>query len=70
MSIKDFMDNCPKITELANNFTVRWSRPGWGFGELTFTIEDGKLYCDSERMSKEFVKGVLTDLVNNATFKD
>ena len=43
-----------------------WGIEGIGFGETSFYYEDGKLKCDNECMSKEFIKAILSDFVDRA----
>ncbi len=62
-------------------FVVGWGVKGFGFGEITFRrkgakkntehgdLEGGKSVCDSEGMSKEFVKAALLKLVETAEFR-
>jgi hypothetical protein len=38
---------------------LQWSRKGVGFGELTLTAKDGKLYADTEHMGDAFVLDIL-----------
>ena len=40
-------------------FVLQWSRPGYGFGEITLTAKDGRFVVDSEGMSDEFVLDVI-----------
>lgn len=47
---------------------VGWGRKGWGFGEVTFIVKDGKLICDSELMGRDFIKKVLVALVDQSEF--
>jgi len=47
-----------------------WSKPGLGFGSISFYEMDGTLYCDNECMSKEFIKERLCKMVDNSTFED
>lgn len=69
-SIKEFLDSCPNQTYMDKPFIVRWSRPGVGFGEFAFYYTpDGAVICDNETMTREFVKEVLCDLVDNARFE-
>lgn len=71
MSLQNFFDACGDSVELnAESLTVEWSRSGVGFGSVTFYKRDGKLYCDNECMSREFVRKVMTDLVDSAEFID
>ena len=37
-----------------------WSRPGMGFGQLTFGVRDGKPFIDTESMGSEFAMEVIT----------
>lgn len=53
-----------KKQEQNNGFIVAWGRKNWGFGEFTFAMKDGKIVCDNECMSKQFIKDVLCALVD------
>lgn len=45
-------------------FEIRWAIKGFGFGGLTFVRRpDGKVECDNECMSREFVQACLTAFV-------
>jgi len=47
-------------------FLLTWQTQSAGFGELVFIMwEDGSLHCDSETMSKSFVKSVFNYLVDH-----
>ena len=62
------MADMPKYVKIADTICICWGRPGIGFGEVVFyTDDDGNLKCDNEGMSREFIKEVLCDLVDNAT---
>ena len=50
-------------------FVITWSTVSGGFGETTFFFKNEKLCCDSESMSKKFVKDVLCKLVDDAKFE-
>ena len=53
----------------AYGLEVSWSKPGVGFGTVTFIVRNnGTLECDSEAMSKKFVKEVMSALVDKAEF--
>jgi|GEM_PF-6507503 len=43
-------------------FTIRWGAKDIGFGELTFYYKKKQLFCDTETMSKEFVRKALEHL--------
>lgn len=45
---------------------IQWSRAGKGFGELTITARDGKLVLDTECMSRETVKDIVLQAINEA----
>lgn len=46
-----------------------WSVPGFGFGELSIALENGKIVIDSETLGKDFVKAFLCDMVDKAEVK-
>lgn len=50
--------------------SIQWSEKGRGFGEYTFWQEDGKIYCDNESDSRESVKKVLCQMVDQAILVD
>ena len=45
-------------------FSVQWATKEAGFGSLTFYRKDGKLRCDSETTSREFIKEVINHLLD------
>ena len=69
MSVQNFLDECPNYSDITETTVIVWGRPGVGFGEVVFYKEDGALKCDNEGMSPEFIKEVLCDLVDKATFE-
>jgi len=50
----------------------QWTAKGCGFGEFYFYTKEGDntIYCDNEMMSKEFVKKMLCEMVDNAVMND
>ena len=48
----------------------RWNVEKVGFGEISFYYKDGKLECNNECMSKEFIKEILCDFVDRAEFME
>lgn len=70
MSLQTFFDSFDnECTPMGDQYvTFEWSMKGHGFGQLGFYVEDGKLYCDNECMSKERVKAILCAMVDNAIF--
>lgn len=54
----------------AGGFDVAWETRGCGFGSLTFYIKDGKLMCDNEGMGRDFIKKVLSKMVDETLLDD
>ncbi len=54
------------------DITFCWAEEGTGFGELTFytTAEDDKLHCSNEAMSKECIKKMLCQMVDECVLDD
>jgi len=50
--------------------TIKWSMKNFGFGELVFWVQNGRVHCDNERMSRERVKKILCTMVDQAVMKD
>jgi hypothetical protein len=71
MSLKDFFDGCEDHATIDKNFQVSWSMKGIGFGSFTFfKDEDGTIRIDNECCSREGIKRVLNNLVDQATLMD
>ncbi len=51
-------------------FTVQWESKSAGFGLTTFYVKGGKIHCDNEAMSRDFLKTVLNKLVDEAILDD
>ena len=70
--VKRFLDDCPEGEGLepGEKLSVRWSRPGVGFGGFYIFEEDGKVMIESESMSKKFIKEVLCSMVDKAEVVD
>lgn len=50
---------------------VLWGVPDVGFGTFHFyNGKDGKVHCGNETMSKEFIKKVLCDMVDDCVLDD
>lgn len=56
------------MVSISNNFTLNWSTDNIGFGQFRFYEKDGELFCDNEMMSKEFVKRMLCQMVDECAF--
>jgi hypothetical protein len=70
MSLEKFLEQIENTCCPNENIRFSWSHQNIGFGELYFYIEDGELYCDNEMMSKEFVKKLLCQMVDECTFTE
>jgi hypothetical protein len=48
-------------------FEIQWSKKGRGFGRYTFSVDksNGKFSVDNEDDSKETMKNIIDDLVDN-----
>lgn len=51
-------------------FGLKWGTKGAGFGTVSFAMVNGKIECQNEMMSKEFVKEVLAKMVDDAIFTE
>lgn len=56
--------------QLYNPISIQWSEKGRGFGEYHFWELDGQIFCDNECDSREAVKRVLCQMVDQALFID
>ena len=43
---------------------LHWQVSDIGFGEIYIYEQDGKLYCDNELMSKDFIKAAFCKLID------
>lgn len=64
------LDDVYDVEKGGGGFSVGWSCPDIGFGEVQFSWKEGKFVCDSECMSKEFVSAVMNRLITLSKFKD
>ena len=55
-----------------NNFGLNWGEAGIGFGQFHFhtDTETGTVYCDNECMSKDFIKKMLCQMVDDCELTD
>lgn len=51
-------------------FTVHWGAEKVGFGELTFWIKDGKVFCDTECMDALFVQQTMAHFLKTQVIYD
>lgn len=56
----------PTTVELLGPIYMNWGNSR-GFGQLYFYEKDGKIYCDNELLSKDTIKKILCDLVDQST---
>lgn len=56
--------------EMYEGFTLQWQTVSAGFGQLTFYNKNGKLHCDTEAMSRDFVRSVLMKLADDVILDD
>jgi len=69
--IQKFFDECQDdISPDQEVVGFSWSKKGIGFGEFVFITDPdtGEIRCDSEAMSKDFVKEMLCKLVDKSEF--
>lgn len=43
-------------------FEIAWSKPGIGFGQVSFAIKEGQWTCDDEHMGRAFVNEIIAIL--------
>lgn len=70
MSLSEFFDNCENHCEPNDTTAFNWSAKGVGFGQFYFYIKNDKVHCENECMSKEFVKKMLCQMVDDCVLDD
>ena len=70
MSIQDMFDAMEDSCRPMDGCTLNWSAKGMGFGQFYFYNKDGKLHCDNEMMSREFIKKMLCQMVDDCVLDD
>jgi hypothetical protein len=74
-------NGCPKKYEILNviitteykegDIDLQWAAKNIGYGHLAFKLmPDGKIRCNNEAMSRDFVKAVLYKLADIAVLED
>lgn len=66
MSLQEYFNQFENEVLLHNDFSMDWSWKGVGHGQFYFRLKDGKIEVDNECMSKEFIKKVLCQMVDQA----
>jgi hypothetical protein len=59
------MENKIMYADLMNGFQIKWSVKNIGWGEFYFYNKDENIHCSNELMSKEFIKSILNNMVDN-----
>ncbi len=68
---KRFIDSVPSYVDFENDsISIRWGKPGVGFGEFYIYKKDDKIRIENECMSKDFIKEILCHLVDEAELDD
>ena len=72
MSIQKWFDSMEDGCTPSGHTYFNWSAKGCGFGQLSFYTKEGDntIYCNNEMMSKEFVKKMLCQMVDDAVMND
>lgn len=66
MSLDTFFEQCEDYCAPTNYVHFQWSAKGVGFGGFDFKVtEEGKITCMNEMMSKEFIKKMLCQMVDD-----
>ena len=59
--------NCIQVSPYQNEkfagINIAWSAKGVGFGEVNFSIKEGKIEMDTECMSNEFIIALLAQAI-------
>lgn len=70
MSLIDFLNSCENKIDLYSDIDISFSRTGFGFGQLRFYQKDDIIYCDNECMTKDTVKKILAQMVDECVLLD
>ena len=70
MSLRDLFDKLEDGVSLHGSFRFDWTLKGIGFGQFYFYEKDGKVYCNNEYMSKEYIKRALCAMVDQCELTD
>ncbi len=70
MSIQDFLDKCDNKITLPQPVHIQFSIKGFGFGELYFHEKDNVIHCENECMSKDRIKQILSQMVDECVLVD
>lgn len=57
--------NSPKVTDIFHgDGYFNWQWPGFGFGQLSFSVKNGEISVDAETMSKDRARKILYAFVD------
>jgi len=67
MSLTDFFNKFDNGCTPVGHAEFEWTAKGVGFGGMYFYLnkEDGYVHCENEAMSREFLKEMLCQMVDN-----
>lgn len=77
--LKETLDIMPNQVDLITwtkhqgndgGFILAWTKKGTGFGQIAFFKKDGKIFCDTEEMGKEFVLEIFESFLNSCEIID
>jgi len=52
------------------HITIKWAKVGVGFGQFVIYPKDGICHIENEFMSKDFIKEIMNELVDQAILDD
>lgn len=64
------LSEVPTCVRVPDPIAIQWNEKGTGFGEIVFYEKDGKIHCDNEMMSKDFIRYILLKLVDDAVLTE
>jgi len=71
MGIQDILDKCENKIDLNEPIYLSFSVNGFGFGELYFyQTDDDVIHCANECMSKDRIKQILSQMVDECILDD
>lgn len=68
--VQKFLDSCCDSCEPAGHVVFQWSMTGMGFGSFAFYVRNRAVRCDNELMSKQFVKDILCQMVDDCVMEE
>jgi len=68
--VEAFFESCEDNCEPSGYVNFQWSMKGMGFGSVGFYEKNGKVHCNNELMSKQFVKDILCKMVDDCIMEE